>query len=83
MNVPGIQIERIDGDRTRDVARFSGCHAESELTVRHIGAELSIADRSNVLAKWRGRGVAHALVGRLVTDARASARRVAPVSAAV
>src|SRR5262245_55846606 len=80
-DIPGamaqFQITREDGPaRGRYVARLGGIDAEAELTYRHAGPNIIIADHTEVPDAFRGQGAGRLLVTRLVEDARAQGAKI-------
>ncbi|MGH8223079.1 MAG: GNAT family N-acetyltransferase [Woeseiaceae bacterium] len=75
-----IDIVREESEtRGRYVARVSG-HAEAgELTYSKLGKNTVIADHTLVPEPLRGRGIAQALVERLVGDARSERFSIVPL----
>jgi hypothetical protein len=77
MTTAKLDIRREDGpDGGRYVANQP--EGESELTYRRLGPALVSADHTFTPPAARGRGLAGALVARLVADARAEGFKVRP-----
>ncbi|SDW43965.1 GNAT family N-acetyltransferase [Roseicitreum antarcticum] len=75
-----IKIIRADtASRACCVATAEGVAGEGDLTISKLSATLIIADHTGVPDTMRGMGVAGALVGRLVSDARAAGQRIVPL----
>jgi predicted GNAT family acetyltransferase len=75
-----LTIIREDGPtRGRYVARLEGRDGEGELAYSRAGKALLIAEHTGVDDRLRGRGVALALVRRLVEDARREGFRIYPL----
>jgi predicted GNAT family acetyltransferase len=75
-----LRITREDQPtRGRYVGIIDGIEAEAELTFSRAGDALIIADHTGVPPAFRGRGVGHALVSRLVSDARAGGYKIVPL----
>ena len=73
----GIEIVLEEaGDRGRYVHRVDG--DEAELTFAKIGNGRIIARHTGVPDRFRGQGIAQALVERLVADAREKGLRIVP-----
>lgn len=64
--------------RGRYVARLAGFSGEAELTFTRPDPATFIADHTGTPMPMRGRGVATALVERLVADARSEGFRIVP-----
>lgn len=60
-------------------AGVPGAASEAELTISKVSAALIIADHTFVPDELRGRGLAQALVERLVRDARQNGQRIVPL----
>jgi predicted GNAT family acetyltransferase len=69
----------VSATRGRYVARVEGIDAEGELTYSRAGPSLVIAEHTSVDDRLRGRGLALALVSRLVEDARAEGFKIYPL----
>ncbi|WP_294929951.1 GNAT family N-acetyltransferase [uncultured Paracoccus sp.] len=67
------------GRKGRYAARMDGVEGEGELTISRASDSLVIADHTHVPDTMRGSGVASALVGRLVENARAGGWRIVPL----
>ena len=77
---PAAQISYEDqGHKGRFVARVDGVKGEGELTISKVSDVLVIADATLVPDTLRGMGTASALVGALITDARAKGYRIVPL----
>ena len=75
-----IEITREQSEtRGRYVARVPGQAEAGELTFSRLGADTVIADHTGVPESLRGRGIAQALVERLIADARAEGFRMVPL----
>lgn len=66
------------GSTGRYVAAIAGVEGEAELTFTRANPQLVIADHTGTPDAMRGRGVATALVERLVADARAEGFKILP-----
>lgn len=66
------------GDRGRYEAHLEGSRATAELTYRHLSKQLIVAEHTIVPKAFRGRGIAGALVQRLVDDARQKDIKILP-----
>ena len=78
MNSP-VSIEHLqtdDGGQYR--ARVEGSDATGLLTYRRRDAQTIVADHTLVPDALRGRGIASALVKRLIADARTQEFRIVP-----
>lgn len=60
-------------------ATVAGVASEAELTVSKVTPTLIIADHTFVPDELRGRGLAQALAGRLIADAREKGQRIVPL----
>ena len=60
-------------------ASVGGISSEAELTTSKVTPKLIIADHTFVPDSLRGRGIAQALVQRLIDDARAKGQRIVPL----
>lgn len=60
-------------------ASVMGVASEAELTLSKVSETLVIADHTFVPEELRGRGLAHALVARLIADAREKGLRIVPL----
>ena len=69
----------LDGTFGRYVATVEGSPGEAELTFSREDPSVVIADHTYTPVPLRGRGVATALVERLVADARAEGFRIVPL----
>jgi predicted GNAT family acetyltransferase len=67
------------GKRGRYVARVPGSEAAAELTFHRTDAGVLVADHTGTPVALRGRGIASALVERLVADARSEGFRILPL----
>lgn len=65
--------------RGRYAARVDGVAEKGELTMSRLSATLIIADHTPVPDSMRGTGVADALAGRLIADARAAGPHIVPL----
>ena len=75
-----VTITREDNPtKGRYVARVAGIEGEGELTYSRVNPTLIIADHTGVPDSFRGKGVAKALVQRLVDDARAQGVKIIPL----
>jgi len=75
-----IKIRREDGTaKGRYVATIDGIEGEGELTFSKVNPHLIIADHTGVPDAFRGKGMARALVQRLVDDARAQGVKIIPL----
>jgi predicted GNAT family acetyltransferase len=74
-----VTLETIDDRHGRYVARIQGLDGEAELTFTRRGEHLVSADHTGTPEALRGRGLAMALVERLVADARAHGFRIIPL----
>jgi predicted GNAT family acetyltransferase len=75
-----VKITREEGPtKGRYVARVDGIDEEAELTYSRSSPTLIIADHTGVPDAFRGKGVAKALVQRLVDDARAQGVKIIPL----
>lgn len=75
-----IAISREDGPtKGRYVARVPGITDVAELTFSKVNPKLIIADHTGVPDSMAGKGVAKALVERLISDARAGGYRIIPL----
>jgi uncharacterized protein len=80
INKPAARISYEDrGHKGRFVARVDGVEGEGELTVSTVSNVLVIADHTFVPDTFRGTGVASALVGALIADARTRGYRIVPL----
>lgn len=76
---PAFEIRFEDGaDRARYVATLPGHPGEGELVLIKRSPDLWVADHTGVDPRLEGRGMAAALVARMVEDARAAGRRIVP-----
>ena len=66
------------GDRGRYEAQVEGSDATAELTYRRLSEELIVAEHTIVPKAFRGRGIAAALVRKLVDDARKKDLKILP-----
>jgi predicted GNAT family acetyltransferase len=64
--------------RGRYVARVPGFEETAELTFHRTDAGVLVADHTGTPVAMRGRGIASALVGRLVADARSEGFKILP-----
>ncbi|MBM4218198.1 MAG: N-acetyltransferase [Gammaproteobacteria bacterium] len=64
--------------RGRYVAKLAGFEGEAELTLVRLDGNRMLADHTLTPAAMRGRGIASALVERLVADARREGFKVVP-----
>jgi predicted GNAT family acetyltransferase len=64
--------------RGRYVAKLAGFEGEAELTFLRLDGDRVLADHTLTPVAMRGRGVAGALVERLVADARCEGFKVVP-----
>lgn len=69
----------LTGSRGRYVGRIEGVEGEAELTYSRANPQLVIADHTGTPDSMRGRGVARALVERLIADARAEGFKIMPL----
>lgn len=77
---PAVRLSYEDrGHKGRFVARVDGVEGEGELTISKASDVLVIADHTLVPDTLRGTGAASALVGALITDARAKGYRIVPL----
>lgn len=60
-------------------ASVAGVLSEAGLTISKVSPTLIIADHTYVPDELRGRGLAQALAGQLVADARAKGQRIVPL----
>jgi hypothetical protein len=67
------------GSKGRYIARVDGRDGLGELTYSRMSPTKIIADHTRVDENLRGRGVASALVDRLVEDARAQGFTIVPL----
>jgi predicted GNAT family acetyltransferase len=75
-----VTITREDNPtKGRYVAKVAGIDGEGELTYSRVNPLLIIADHTFVPDSFRGKGVARALVQRLVDDARAQGVKIIPL----
>jgi len=75
-----VTITREDNPtKGRYVAKVAGIEGEGELTYSRVNPTLIIADHAGVPDSFRGKGVAKALVQRLVDDARAQGVKIIPL----
>jgi hypothetical protein len=65
--------------RGRYVAKVAGLDSEAELTFARLEGNRVLADHTLTPVAMRGRGVATALVERLVADARREGFKVVPL----
>ena len=78
--MPEPSIRYFDTEtKGRYVATAEGVGEESELTISKVSPTLIIADHTYVPDALRGRGIAEALAGRLIADARAKGQRIVPL----
>lgn len=78
--MPEITVTRELGPAGgRYVARIEGVAGEAELTFTRPDPQLVIADHTGTPHALRGRGIATALVERLVADARSEGFKIRPV----
>ena len=70
-------LREVDGAKGRYVIRQGG--DEAELTYSITSPTLIIADHTGVPEAMRGTGAGHALVARLVEDARAEGVKIVPL----
>ncbi len=63
----------------RYVGAIPGLEGEAELTFSRAGEKLVIADHTFAPDSMRGKGVAGALVERLITDARSEGFKIVPL----
>ena len=64
--------------RGRYEARIAGKDATGELTYRKLGVDAIVAEHTGVPQALRGKGIATALVERLVEDARTEGFKIVP-----
>lgn len=69
----------LTGSRGRYVGLIEGVEGEAELTYSRANPQLVIADHTGTPDSMRGRGVAKALVERLIADARAEGFKIMPL----
>jgi predicted GNAT family acetyltransferase len=75
-----VKITREDTPtKGRYVATLDGIDGEGELTFSKVNPQLIIADHTGVPDSFRGKGVARALVQRLVDDARVQGVKIIPL----
>ena len=75
-----VTITREDNPtKGRYLATVAGIEGEGELTYSRVNPTLIIADHTGVPDSFRGKGVAKALVQRLVDDARAQGVKIIPL----
>ena len=75
-----IDITREEGaTKGRYIARVADNDAVGELTYSKLGKDKVIADHTEVPESLRGRGIAQALVERLISDARAQGFTIVPL----
>jgi hypothetical protein len=67
------------GRRGRYVARVPGFEEAAELTFHRTDENVLVADHTGTPVTLRGRGIASALVERLVADARSEGFRILPL----
>ena len=79
MNAITVTLEPIDDRHGRYVARVEGKDGEAELTFTRRGKDLVSADHTGTPEALRGKGLAMALVERLVADARAQGFKIVPL----
>lgn len=68
----------LTGSAGRYVGRIAGVEGEAELTFTRADPQRVIADHTGTPDSMRNRGVAAALVERLVADARAEGFKIVP-----
>lgn len=78
-----ITKQQIDARHGRYVATIAGIDAEAEITFTHRGPGKISADHTGVPDAMAGQGVAQALLGFMLDDARATGFRIIPVCAFV
>ena len=69
--------QEVDGSKGRNILRHDG--VEAELTYSIASDYLAIADHTAVPDSLRGTGAGLALVTRMVSDARKSSVKIAPL----
>jgi predicted GNAT family acetyltransferase len=74
-----ITLENFDKRHGRYVALADGFDEEAELTFTWRGDHLLSADHSGTPEALRGKGIAMALVERLIADARAEGFKIIPL----
>ena len=74
-----IKRDKIDGTHEHYIGRITGLDGEAELLFTWRGDHLVSADHTFTPTAWRGRGVAMAMVERLIADARAEGFRIIPL----
>ena len=74
-----ITREELDARHGRYVARLDGFDGEAELTFTWRGEHLLSADHTGTPEALRDKGLAMALVERLIADARAEGFRIIPL----
>jgi len=80
MDAPELTITREESPtRGRYIARLKGHAGEGELAYSRTSKTLIIAEHTAVDPSLRGKGIALALVHRLVKDARAQGFKVYPL----
>jgi predicted GNAT family acetyltransferase len=80
MSAPELNITREESaTRGRYVAHLAGSEGEGELAYSRTSKTLIIAEHTAVDDRLRGRGVALALLRRLVEDARSEGVKIYPL----
>ncbi len=75
-----IAITReLTATKGRYVGRIEGVEEEAELTFSRAGDMLVIADHTFAPDSMRGKGVAMAMVNRLISDARSEGFKIIPL----
>lgn len=76
----GVEVSHneING-KGRYEAHVEGAAEVGELTYSRVSETLIIADHTFVPSRLRGRGIAQALVTRLISDARSRGERIVPL----
>jgi len=76
-NDEGVAIQRhVHEAGGRYVATIAGSDARAELVYRRAGENRIIAEHTAVPDAFRGRGIGHLLVERMVEDARAEGLKI-------
>jgi predicted GNAT family acetyltransferase len=74
-----ITKQTLDNRHGRYVARIAGIDAEGEITFTNRSPDVISADHTGVPEAMNGRGVAKALLGYMLDDARKSGFRIVPI----
>lgn len=77
--MPDLKITFVETElKGRYRGTLDGIDGAAELIIKKVSPSLIIADHTEVPDSMGGHGVARALVGRLISDARAKGQRIVP-----